>query len=199
MANEENKVVTLDEKLKAERAFFLRKTDKIPGSDLTLEEARKNQAKVNAKFEEDKRERAQRVNAKTIKESKGTTFTSMVVPGVNVEVKAAAVLPAEIVETKLPDLPSDADLKKMSVAELTTLAGNRGVEVKANVDTEAAIIARIKGDYSDARFAPLSGKSREILDGYAVELGVAQSADEIKTKFANAELLSEAIESARKK
>lgn len=193
MAND-NKTVTLDEKLKAERALFLRKTDEIPGTDMTLDEARAKQQLANAEFEKQNAERALRV--KNEKAAKAGTSTSMVVPGVNMEVKVSPVVPQA---ATLPELPSDDLLKKMKTAELITLATSRGVEVKANVDTEAAIIARLKGEYTDARFAPLPGKSREVLDGYAAELGLGANPDELKENFANVELLSEAIEQARKK
>jgi hypothetical protein len=199
MSNENNKPVNFEDQLKAERALFLGKTDKIPGSDLTVADARKNHQKIVAAHEQKRQERALRVRNDVIKENKDNTYTSMVVPGVNVEIKTATVLPAEIVEPKLPDLPADAELKKMSVAELTTLAGNRGVEVKANVDTEAAIIARLKGDYTDARFAPLGGRTREVLEAWGGELGLAANAEEFKEKYPNVETLSEAIEAARKK
>lgn len=202
MKGEENKTVNLDEQLKAERALFLGKlsdTDKIPGSNLTLAEARENQKKVNAEFEETKRLRAQTVNAKIVSNREETFVTKMVVPGVNVEIKAEQVQPAEIIPPQMPELPSDAELKKMSTADLIILAGKRGVEVKANVDTEAGIIARLKGEYTDAKFAPLGGKGREVLDGYAIELGLGTTAEDLKEKFANIELLSDAIETARKK
>lgn len=210
----ENKVVDFDTQLKAEREFYLRKTDKIPGSNMSLKEAKEAQAKVSAEFEEKQRERAENVRKRNDKaqdefrKEKGieNTSTSIVVPGVNVDVKNVPMIPSEVAFSQnfdnamptLPPLPSDAELNKMDVPELITLAGNRKVEVKANVDTKPALIARLKGEYTDAKFESLQGKTREVLDGYAIELKLGANAEELKTSFPNAELLSAAIEKARK-
>lgn len=206
----ENQVVNFDTQLKAERALYLRKTDKIPGSSLTVEQAKEAHKKTVADFEKSNLDRANRVYKeaqKTTSEFRqangiAETSTAIVVPGVNVEIKNVPIVPVEVALTQNTDnsleLPPDAELSKMDVAELITLAGNREVEVKANVDSKAALIARIKGKYSDARFEALTGKPRAELDGFAVELGLGTDAEDLKGKFANAELLTAAIEKARK-
>jgi len=180
-----------EEQLKGERKFyrgFLADNDFVPGSKVTVAEARENHKKNVEAFEAKKAERKAQVLAK----KKPVVETTVVTPGVIATVEITNDISKQVA------LPSDEDLKKLSTAELISLATNRGVEVKANVDTESAIIAKLKGVYTDAKFATLTGKSREVLDSYAIELGIAKTPEELKEKFANAELLAKAINTARK-
>jgi len=160
----ENKVVDFDTQLKAEREFYLKKTDKIPGSNMTLKEAKEAQAKVSAEFEEKQRERAENVRKRNDKaqdefrKEKGieNTSTSIVVPGVNVDVKNVPMISSEVAFSQFDNkdlaLPSDADLEAMDTKQLIKLSVDRKVEgVKANVDTKATIIEKLKGTFVEPK------------------------------------------------
>lgn len=211
MATQANKTVDFNEQMAAEREFYLGKTDKVPNSTMTVKEAREAQMKVNAEYEKERIERAQRVRNEVLENDAAfqagrgaeNSYTTVVVPGVNAQINNPVAVPLEVVlaqntQEDLYPLPTDAELAHLDVAELITLAGNRGVEVKANVDTKAALIARLKSEYTDARFESLHGKTRDQLDALAIELGLGADADAVKAGFANVDLLTAAIEKARK-
>lgn len=157
----ENKVVDFDTQLKAEREFYLGKTDKIPGSNVSLKEAKAEQARVNAEFEQKRTERAENVRKRVDKAKDEfrkehgieNTSTSIVVPGVNVEVKNVPMVSSEIAfsqnfDNAIPALPSDKDLEAMDTKQLIKLSVDRKVEgVKANIDTKATIIEKLKGTF----------------------------------------------------
>jgi hypothetical protein len=101
---EEVKTVTFEQQLKLERDFYLGKSKKIPGSDMTLEEAKAKQAEVNEEFRANAVKHAENVQKALAKadslfrQEKGIseTRTSVVIPGVNVEIKDMPAVPSTI-------------------------------------------------------------------------------------------------------
>lgn len=156
--SDENKQVNFDTQMKNERAFYLGKTDKVPGSDLNRSDAKKAHAGIVAEFEKKNAERAEKVNKANLKTQTAfrkanglaETETSVVTPGVLVDVKMPeSVVGVDAMEhpaLKPEPLPSDKELKAMSAKELIALAVERNVDVKVNVDDIPAMIAKLKGE-----------------------------------------------------
>lgn len=157
--SDENKQVNLDTQLKDERAFYLGKTDKVPGSDMSLADAKKAHATNVANFEKKNAERAANVNKANLKTQTAfrkengldETSTSVVTPGVLVDVKMPeSVVGVDAMEhpaLKPEPLPSDDELGKLDKGALIALANDRGVDVTIDVDTKAVIIQKLKGEY----------------------------------------------------
>lgn len=154
----EEKTVDWKKQMEGERALYLGELtdkDKVPGSSVTLGEAKEAFAEIDAEFQQQAFERATNVQKDVAKAESArqkeagieSVSTTVVVPGVLANVETAAPTPIAVATATLPPLLSDKELKAMKSAELITYATDRGVEVKANVDTEDDIIAKLKGTY----------------------------------------------------
>ena len=162
-------VATVDFKtqMAGERKLFLGKLsndDKIPGSDITLKEARENFQATRKEFEQRQIERRARVikaneeKELTDRQTENTFQTKQVVPGVLVNVTnptqdavtvaAQALTNLNFQNKSLAPLPLEAELNKMSVENLTKLAEERQVPIVAGMDKKTDIINRLLGSTS---------------------------------------------------
>jgi len=203
---ERPETVALKEQSRGERALYLGKLsndDLVPGGDITLGESKKLWEEMKAEDQKGRLERRARVIAENNQpldeandiEFDRRTFATPVVPGVLVTTELPApTVASQITSNLLPELPSVEELRKKEVAELITLAGIRGVEVKANVDDKDTLIAKLTGTYTEPVKDDLTGKNRGELEEIAAKEGL-DGAD--KALYPNVQTLAEAIRAKR--
>lgn len=200
---ERPEVVDFKTQMENERKLQLGKLsddDKLPGADITIGELKEKSKREREEFNQKRSERRfnvlQKKTNKSLAEMDDVEFEKAVqtsaVSGVVVHTHNPSV--AVPITAQLPELPSDDVLNKMEVVELITLAGTRGVAVKANVDDKLTLIAKLKGEFVEPEKDDLDGLSRAELEEKAKEFGL-DGTD--KTLFPNIQTLQQGIRAAR--
>lgn len=185
-----SKNLSLKELQEQERKLFLGKLsdkDKMPASDKTVGEVKKEQAKLRRDWGLKRLAKRQAVLDKT---AKAETQTVTVAGGVTADVE----LKPSVVVTAVQPIPALEELKKLDTEALIVLANAHGVDIKVNVDNRTTMIAKLTGTYEEPE-ADLPTNRGE-LEKIAKELGF-DGTD--KTAFPNIEKLSETIREVRSK